>query len=134
MRRTPGPSISRHISLKRKLHVARRCTLQLTDGGRTDWCEMLLLLLPARNYRFAITATIQLQLQLQLFLLLLQFSHLCRCMCPAGYTGKDCDTKYKPCSPSPCQNGGICRASGLTYDCKCPRGKCLLIVSLTRSI
>lgn len=46
-----------------------------------------------------------------------------RCMCPTGYTGKDCDTKYKPCSPSPCQNGGTCRSNGLSYECKCPKGK-----------
>lgn len=46
-----------------------------------------------------------------------------RCMCPAGYTGKNCESKYVPCSPSPCQNGGTCRSTGLTYECKCPEGK-----------
>lgn len=46
-----------------------------------------------------------------------------RCMCPAGYTGKNCESKYVPCSPSPCQNGGTCRSTGLTYECKCPEGE-----------
>lgn len=47
-----------------------------------------------------------------------------RCICEAGYTGKNCESKYIPCSPSPCQNGGTCKqTSHYSYECKCPPGK-----------
>ena len=55
-------------------------------------------------------------------------------MCPAGYTGKNCESKYVPCSPSPCQNGGTCRSTGLTYECKCPEGKCCPCVAMWRNV
>lgn len=44
-------------------------------------------------------------------------------MCEPGHTGKNCESKYIPCSPSPCQNGGTCKQSTLvSYECKCPPG------------
>lgn len=46
-----------------------------------------------------------------------------RCICEAGYTGKNCENQYIPCDPSPCQNDGVCREiDSLTYECKCPTG------------
>uniref|UniRef100_A0A182JL65 Uncharacterized protein n=1 Tax=Anopheles atroparvus TaxID=41427 RepID=A0A182JL65_ANOAO len=43
------------------------------------------------------------------------------CMCEPGYTGKNCESGYIPCSPSPCQNGGTCKQSTkYSYECKCP--------------
>lgn len=46
-------------------------------------------------------------------------------MCDAGYTGKNCESPYIPCAPSPCQNGGTCKQSTkFNYECKCPPGKC----------
>uniref|UniRef100_A0A182PDM4 EGF-like domain-containing protein n=1 Tax=Anopheles epiroticus TaxID=199890 RepID=A0A182PDM4_9DIPT len=45
------------------------------------------------------------------------------CMCEPGYTGKNCESGYIPCSPSPCQNGGTCKQSTkYSYECKCPPG------------
>lgn len=53
-------------------------------------------------------------------------------MCPSGYTGKNCESKYIPCSPSPCQNGGTCKTStGLTYECKCREGKSRIFLRKT---
>lgn len=50
----------------------------------------------------------------------------CRCKCHEGFTGQRCDTRFVPCHPSPCQNGGSCRVTGnLTYECECPSGKIL---------
>ena len=47
-----------------------------------------------------------------------------RCFCDQGYDGKDCDRVYKPCSPTPCQNGGSCSQVGsYGFSCSCPTGK-----------
>lgn len=47
-----------------------------------------------------------------------------RCTCDEGYTGRDCESEYIPCNPSPCQNGGVCRQRDKhTYTCDCPTGK-----------
>ena len=46
-----------------------------------------------------------------------------RCFCDQGYDGKDCDRVYKPCSPTPCQNGGSCSQVGsYGFSCSCPTG------------
>ena len=42
------------------------------------------------------------------------------CICPAGYSGVNCE--IGPCSGDPCQNGGICSESGSNYLCQCPPG------------
>ena len=67
------------------------------------------------------------------------------CTCNAGFTGKNCDTSRSKienfklyllndlfrnkvittnnkCSPSPCQNGGICVETISSYSCFCPQG------------
>jgi hypothetical protein len=60
---------------------------------------------------------------------ILFFSFFCRCMCEPGYTGKNCESNYVPCSPSPCQHGGTCRPlANFSYECKCPPGKNNLIL------
>ncbi len=48
---------------------------------------------------------------------------LFRCACDQGYTGQKCESRYYPCSPSPCQNGGKCsQLDAYSYQCTCPRG------------
>lgn len=42
------------------------------------------------------------------------------CRCPDGFTGKRCDRRHDPCSPNPCQAGGICRRQGYDFQCSCP--------------
>ncbi|KAK6641633.1 hypothetical protein RUM44_013348 [Polyplax serrata] len=43
------------------------------------------------------------------------------CICNPGFTGKNCETEYIPCNPSPCLNDGFCKEiDSLTYQCKCP--------------
>ncbi|XP_075531221.1 uncharacterized protein LOC142564201 [Dermacentor variabilis] len=50
------------------------------------------------------------------------------CSCLPGYAGTDCELVQDPCLASPCQNGGICRATDATatsapgYTCSCPPG------------
>ena len=47
-----------------------------------------------------------------------------RCHCEDGWTGKNCDTLYVPCQPSPCENGGVCSPIGnYQYNCSCPNGE-----------
>ena len=47
----------------------------------------------------------------------------CRCVCQKGYTGKNCESVYVPCSPDPCENGGYCREiDPYNYQCTCPQG------------
>jgi hypothetical protein len=41
-----------------------------------------------------------------------------QCMCPDGYTGKNCETKKDLCTGIVCQNGGVCK-NGV---CECPDG------------
>jgi len=54
---------------------------------------------------------------------LFKCSLCCRCSCHAGYTGRNCESKYVPCEPSPCQNGGTChQIDSLNYKCQCPKG------------
>lgn len=42
-----------------------------------------------------------------------------KCQCPSGFTGEYCE-QVTPCSPNPCQNGGVCHKLGsLSYVCEC---------------
>ena len=59
-----------------------------------------------------------------------------RCECDKGYTGKNCESYYYPCDPSPCDNGGRCSEVGkYDYKCSCPAGKTdgLLVVRVVTS-
>ena len=57
------------------------------------------------------------------------YLHFHRCICEQGYTGKDCERRYYPCSPSPCENGGRCSQIGaFNYACSCPPGKNIFFV------
>ncbi|KAK6636221.1 hypothetical protein RUM43_009879 [Polyplax serrata] len=47
-------------------------------------------------------------------------SHDYTCRCPDGFTGKRCDRQHDPCSPNPCQAGGMCRRQGYDFQCSCP--------------
>lgn len=48
------------------------------------------------------------------------------CSCLPGYAGTDCEIVQDPCLASPCQNGGVCRATDSSpsqgYTCSCPPG------------
>ncbi|XP_077294569.1 delta and Notch-like EGF repeat containing weary [Arctopsyche grandis] len=45
-----------------------------------------------------------------------------QCLCPYGYTGKNCQEEVDPCSSSPCQNGATCSGNMSLFRCDCPRG------------
>ncbi|XP_058820979.1 cadherin-related tumor suppressor [Topomyia yanbarensis] len=49
--------------------------------------------------------------------------HDFRCKCSDGYTGEKCDKRQDPCSPSPCQAGGLCRRQGYDFQCSCPANR-----------
>lgn len=44
------------------------------------------------------------------------------CVCPAGFTGMNCETNVDNCSPNPCQNGGTCVDGIDTFTCICAPG------------
>ena len=48
--------------------------------------------------------------------------HYYKCVCPEGFTGKNCETNINECDPSPCLNGGHCVDGVNDYTCKCPAG------------
>uniref|UniRef100_A0A8C1V499 FAT atypical cadherin 3b n=1 Tax=Cyprinus carpio TaxID=7962 RepID=A0A8C1V499_CYPCA len=54
------------------------------------------------------------------------FSHwLCinfSCSCLPQFTGSRCEMEVTSCVPSPCQNGGDCKAVGNTFLCGCLKG------------
>lgn len=46
------------------------------------------------------------------------------CMCPEGYSGRNCEFFGFDCASNPCQNNGMCRSlEGGGYICDCPLGK-----------
>ena len=48
--------------------------------------------------------------------------HYYKCVCAAGFTGKNCETNINECDPLPCQNGGNCVDGVNDYTCQCPAG------------
>ena len=50
--------------------------------------------------------------------------YIFRCACSPEYTGIHCESRYLPCSPSPCLNGGSCvLTSPTTHVCMCSAGR-----------
>ena len=49
-------------------------------------------------------------------------NHDVSCYCPAGFTGKLCETDINECDSSPCFNDGVCMDQPQGYICKCLPG------------
>ena len=45
-----------------------------------------------------------------------------RCVCPAGFTGSDCQDNKDECRDSPCHNGGTCIDQINDFRCQCVAG------------
>ena len=45
----------------------------------------------------------------------------CRCVCPAGFTDKNCSTNIDDCKDHICQHGSMCIDGVDSYTCSCPR-------------
>ncbi|XP_058447077.1 serine-rich adhesin for platelets-like [Malaya genurostris] len=45
-----------------------------------------------------------------------------QCLCPYGYTGKNCQFESDPCNPSQCLNGGTCVGNSTHFRCECTSG------------
>ncbi|KAL7042705.1 hypothetical protein ACKWTF_001251 [Chironomus riparius] len=45
-----------------------------------------------------------------------------QCLCPYGYTGKNCQFEADPCNPSQCLNSGTCISNTTHFRCECPPG------------
>ena len=48
--------------------------------------------------------------------------HEARCLCPAGFAGKLCETDIDECASNPCYNGATCIDEPQGYICNCPLG------------
>ena len=44
------------------------------------------------------------------------------CVCPPGFSGKECRDNDDDCSPNPCENNGLCIDGVDSYECKCAPG------------
>ncbi|KAM3964103.1 cadherin-related tumor suppressor fat [Aphomia sociella] len=47
-------------------------------------------------------------------------SHEYNCHCNDGFIGSNCEKRQDPCSPNPCNFGGLCRKQGHDFMCNCP--------------
>ncbi|XP_037960522.1 mucin-5AC [Teleopsis dalmanni] len=45
-----------------------------------------------------------------------------QCLCPYGYTGKNCQYESDPCNPAECMNGGSCAGNSTHFRCDCTPG------------
>lgn len=45
-----------------------------------------------------------------------------QCLCPYGYTGKNCQYESDPCNPAECMNGGSCVGNSSHFRCDCVPG------------
>ena len=45
-----------------------------------------------------------------------------RCLCPAGFTGKNCQINVDDCQSNPCMNNGVCMDKVSSYQCVCQTG------------
>ncbi|XP_070201910.1 uncharacterized protein [Littorina saxatilis] len=48
-------------------------------------------------------------------------NHDYRCLCQAGYTGRNCQSRIRPCDSSPCFNGAFCVNKDTDYECACTK-------------
>lgn len=44
-----------------------------------------------------------------------------RCVCPEGYTGRNCNELIDHCKSSPCKNEGTCINALKSYVCNCSK-------------
>lgn len=44
------------------------------------------------------------------------------CLCPRGFTGKNCEMETNECESNPCQNGGRCKDLVNGFRCLCSQG------------
>ncbi|KAB1276879.1 Protein jagged-2, partial [Camelus dromedarius] len=44
------------------------------------------------------------------------------CVCPDGYSGKNCERAEHACTSNPCANGGSCHEVPSGFECHCPSG------------
>lgn len=44
------------------------------------------------------------------------------CLCPRGFTGKNCEIESNECESNPCQNGGRCKDLVNGFTCLCSQG------------